>query len=106
VAFAEVRQTFEALSLTFDYALVSLDLAFVLLELGRTAEVCSVAEKMLAIFEAQGVHREALAAVRIFSEAAKREAATVELTQRVARFLRRSQLDPELRFETAGDASG
>jgi transcriptional regulator with XRE-family HTH domain len=98
-AFAEVRRTFAALNLTFDYALVSLDLALVLLELGRTTEVRSVAEETLAIFEAQGVHTAALAAVRIFCEAAKRETATGELTRQVARFLQRARLDPELRFE-------
>jgi len=44
------------------------------------------------------VHREALAALRLFCEAAQQEAATVELVRRVERFLRRAQLDPELRF--------
>jgi len=97
-AFRQVRRTFHEHELPYDYALVSLDLALVLLELGRTAEVAEVADEMVWIFEAQGVHREALAALRLFCEAAEREAATVELVRRVERFLRRAQLDPELRF--------
>jgi transcriptional regulator with XRE-family HTH domain len=98
-AYCEVRRTFHDRNLAYDYALVSLDLALVLLEQGRTAEVATIASEMLAIFEAQEVHREALAAVRVFCAAAEREAATVQLTRRVARFLRRVELDPELRFE-------
>jgi tetratricopeptide (TPR) repeat protein len=97
--FAEVRAEFEERGLTYDYALVSFDLSLVLLEEGRTAEVRQVAEEMLRIFDAQEVHREALAALHVFCEAARREAATVELTRRVERYLRRARLDPGLRFE-------
>jgi hypothetical protein len=88
--------------LPYDYALMSLDLSLALLEEGRTAEVREIAEEMLWIFKAQEVHREALAALRLFCEAAKHEAATVELARRVERFLRRAQLDPGLRFEGVG----
>jgi hypothetical protein len=54
---------------------------------------------MLVIFQRLKIDREAMMAIQIFCEAAKREAATIELTQRVARFLRRAQGDPDLRFE-------
>ena len=81
---------------------MSLDLSFVLLEQGRTAEVAKVAEEMLWIFKAQEVPPAALAALQVFREAARQEAATVELTRRIERFLRRAQLDPELRFEGVG----
>jgi tetratricopeptide (TPR) repeat protein/transcriptional regulator with XRE-family HTH domain len=101
-AFREVRRVFLEHPLPYDYALVSLDLSLVLLEEGRTAEVREIAEEMLWIFKAQEVHREALAALRLFCEAAKQETATVALARRVERFLRRAQLDPELRFEGVG----
>ncbi len=101
-AFQHARSTFLNLDLAYNYALVSLDLSLVLLEQGHTAEVATVAEEMLAIFKAQEVHREALAALHVFCEAARREAATVELTRRVERYLRRARLDPELRFEEEG----
>ena len=100
--FRAVRRAFEAHPLPFDYALVSLDLSLVLLQENRTAEVRTIAEEMLWIFEAQQVEVEALAALRVFCEAAQQEAATVELARRVERFLRRAQLDPELKFETDG----
>ncbi|MDP9119963.1 MAG: hypothetical protein M3O15_01105 [Acidobacteriota bacterium] len=101
-AFNQVRRSFREHRLAYDYALVSLNLSLLLLEQKRTAEVAAVAAEMLWIFKAQAVHREALAALRVFCEAAKRQAASVELARRIGRYLRRSQLDPELRFEDNG----
>jgi tetratricopeptide (TPR) repeat protein len=101
-AFTQVQSEFRTRELPVDYALVSLDLALVLLKLGRLAEVQTTAEEMLSIFKAQGVDREAFAALQVFCEAASREAVTVELIHRVAYFLQRIQLDPELRFEEEG----
>lgn len=98
-AFEQSRRTFQARELAYDYALVCLDLSLLLLSAGRTGEVKEIGEEMLWIFKAQGIHREALAALRVFCEAANREAATLELTRRIIRFLRRAQHDPELRFE-------
>jgi tetratricopeptide (TPR) repeat protein len=101
--FEQARRKFAAFEppLDFDDALVSLDLGLLLLEQGRTSEVKILAEQMRLPFTRQGVHREALAALKIFCDAAKRETATVELTRRVIRFLHRSQEDPELKFEEA-----
>jgi tetratricopeptide (TPR) repeat protein len=98
-AFRQVMRDFEAHKLAFDYALVSLDLSVVLLAEGQTAEVRRLAEEMVWIFTAQGIHPEAYAALRIFCEAAKHELASIELTQRVIRFLHRARLDPKLQFE-------
>jgi tetratricopeptide (TPR) repeat protein len=105
--FEQARRKFASHNppLPFDYALVSLDLGLLLLEHGRTSEARTLAEQMAWIFKSQGVHREALAALRIFCEAAKRETATVELARDVIRFLHRSQHDPELKFENAEDGS-
>jgi hypothetical protein len=102
-AFGEVRRDLREREIAYSYALVSLDLSLVLLDLGRSAEVAVIAEEMLWIFKAQGVHREALAALRLFCEAAKREAATVELARKVEHYLRRAELDPELAFEEGID---
>jgi hypothetical protein len=49
---------------------------------------------MLAVFASQGVEREALAAVRLFHDAATRDAATVELARQVAEALRRAGWEP------------
>ena len=100
--FEQVRRAFDKSELRYDYALVSMELSLVLLEQGETARVRALAEEMLAIFQQQKVHVEALKALRIFCEAAKREAATAELARRVVRYLYRAQGDPDLRFEEAG----
>jgi transcriptional regulator with XRE-family HTH domain/tetratricopeptide (TPR) repeat protein len=98
LAFEQVRRTFKVRELAFDYALVSLELAVLLLEKGSTVEVHSIAQEMLWIFKAQGVHREALVALRLFCDAATQDAATIDLTHRVIKYLYRAQHDPELRF--------
>jgi len=102
-AFEQARRKFAALEppLVLDYSLMCLHLALLLLAQDRTSEVRTLAVQMEKIFTHQGVHREALAAVQIFCEAAKREAATVELTRRVIRFLHRAEHDPSLKFEEA-----
>ena len=98
-AFQQVRKEFTARELAYDGALVSLELALLLLEQGRAAEVHNLASEMLWIFRAQGVHREALAALQLFCDAVRREEATAELARRVVLYLYRAQHDPELRFE-------
>jgi hypothetical protein len=57
---------------------------------GRAADVQRLAEEMLPIFQAQDVNREALAAFRLFQEAARRQELTVEQARAVAEWLRRS----------------
>jgi tetratricopeptide (TPR) repeat protein len=105
-AFEQARSKFASFKpkLAFDYAQVSLDLALLLLEQGRTSEAGTLAGQMKWIFTSQGVHREALAALGVFCEAARRETATVALAHRVIRFLYRSQHDPELKFDETEEA--
>lgn len=103
-ALEQVQREFRTRKLAYDYALVSLELAVLLLEHGHTSEVRSIAQSMLWIFEVQGVHREALAALRLFHEAATREEVTAELTRRLIRYFYRAQHDPELRFLSGEEA--
>ncbi|HET9229442.1 MAG TPA: hypothetical protein VFR31_22370, partial [Thermoanaerobaculia bacterium] len=100
-AFEKARRSFASSQppLVLDYALVSLELALLLLDQNRLPQVSTLADQMAWTFTHQGMQPEALAAIRIFCEAAGREAATVELARRVIRFLDRSQHDPELKFE-------
>jgi tetratricopeptide (TPR) repeat protein len=79
----QVRRKFADLDMPYDAALASLDLALLWLKTSRTAEVKELAVEMEAIFRAKKIHREALAALVLFWEAAKRETATVELVRRV-----------------------
>ena len=79
----QVRREFMARAIPFDAALASLELALLYLQEGRTADVADLALGMTEIFKSQGIAREALASLSLFSEAAQRESATVELVRRV-----------------------
>jgi tetratricopeptide (TPR) repeat protein len=98
-ALEEVRLYFNKNRIAYDASLVSLELAVLYLEDGRTAETRALSEEMFWIFKAQGVHQEALAALRLFSEAAAKEEATAELARRLAGYLTKARCRPELRFE-------
>jgi tetratricopeptide (TPR) repeat protein len=98
-SFEQVRSTFARPELSYDHALVTMELSTVLLKQAENARVRALADEMLRIFQSQNVYREALVALQIFCEAARRDAATVELAQRVSRYLLRAQDNPELKFE-------
>ncbi len=91
VSLEQVRQDFTTRGLPYDAALASLELALLYLEEGRTAEVRNLARAMGWIFKAQGIAREALAALTLFLDAAQQETATVELTRRVVTDLERTR---------------
>jgi tetratricopeptide (TPR) repeat protein len=86
-----IRQTFLADGNPFDAALAALDLSISYLEEGKTAEVRRLAEEMVTVFHEHEVTREALAALLLFQEAARRETATVELARDVAESLIRAR---------------
>ena len=79
----QVQREFTAHGLPYDAALSSLDLALLLLEQGRMAEVRALALGMAWIFTSKRIHREGLAAVALFCEAAKQEAVNVDFTRSV-----------------------
>lgn len=99
LALSDAQREFLGQDIAYDAALVSLELATLLLQEGRTAEVRQLACEMIPIFHAQDVHREALAALAVFQAAAALDSATVELARDVADFLVQARHDPELRFE-------
>lgn len=78
-----VQDAFAAEELPYDAALAGLDLSVLWLEAGRTAVVRELAEAMAWIFVSKKIHREALASLAVFCEAAKQEAATVALARQV-----------------------
>jgi tetratricopeptide (TPR) repeat protein len=88
-----------ALAIAFDAAQACLDLAQLYLRQRRPAEVKRLAGQIVAVFRAQRVHREALAAVIVFHEAAEGERATAELAEKLSDYLRRAQHAPGLSFE-------
>ena len=75
--------------LPIDAALAGLDLALYWLERGDTAAVKKLAVPLERIFTVQGIRREALSALRLFCEAARRERATLELANKAKAELER-----------------
>ncbi|HBL27798.1 MAG TPA: hypothetical protein DD490_13250, partial [Acidobacteria bacterium] len=99
-AFRAVRRIFRTEEMPYDFALVSLEEAVLLLRLGETERVQRmVLEDMAWVFRAAGVHREARAALELFRLAVEREKATQELARRVFNYLLRAEKNPDLRFE-------
>ncbi|HEY4562651.1 MAG TPA: hypothetical protein VIJ36_06710, partial [Thermoanaerobaculia bacterium] len=88
----QVRRHFTARGLAYDAALASLELAVLYLEEERTVEVRDLACSMGWIFQAQGIAREALAALSLFLDAAQRETATVDLARHIAAELERMKV--------------
>lgn len=95
---AKARRAFAFRGMGYDVALALLEEAVLLLDQGRRAEVKVLAGELAKVFEAKGVHREALGALRLFKEAAEQEAATAELARRVLGYLFRARYDRGFRF--------
>jgi len=100
--FLAARDGFLAEGVPYDTALVSLELALLYAEQGRTAELKRLAAEMVPIFTSRHIHREALAALTFLRQAVEAEEASLEVLVRVADFLRKSEHDPGLRFESLG----
>lgn len=83
-ALKQTRAGFIDAEIGYDVALVSLDLAALYLESGRTGEVKRLASEMLPQFAARQIHREGLLALSLFEHAARKEQATLGLVERVA----------------------
>jgi tetratricopeptide (TPR) repeat protein len=96
----EVRRAFGLRGMSYDVALALLEEAVLLLEEGLSVEVKALAGELAQVFKHKGVHREALATLRLFHEAAEHEEATAGLAWRVLRFLFRARYDQGLRFES------
>ncbi len=87
-AIDQVRTDFTAKDRFYDAALAGLDLAVLYLRDNRTASTRDLAREMTTVFANLDIKRETLAAVRLFLDAAEREAATVEMARRAAAAIR------------------
>ena len=96
--FEEARSGFIAGGIGFDAAIVSVELALIHLRTGDLEAVKALAEGIVQVMQAQDVHREVMAALLLFPEAARREALTVQLAEDLASYLKRARENPELRF--------
>jgi tetratricopeptide (TPR) repeat protein len=98
-ALEQVRRYFNVNRIAYDTALASLELAVLYLEERRTAEVERLSREMYWIFKAQGVPQEALAALRLFCEAATKQDATADSARQLIKYLTKARCNPDLRFE-------
>ncbi len=89
-AFEEVRNQLAAHRNSLARAIVSLELAILNLEEGRLNEVRRLAAEMSWVLAAAGIERETLVSLRLFLDAARKEAATVEQARAALRLLGRS----------------
>jgi transcriptional regulator with XRE-family HTH domain len=94
-----VRGEFVSREIWYDAALVTLELAEIFLGQGQTAMVKTLAVHLKPIFQAQGVHPEAMAALTLFVKAAEKEKATAEMARGVVTYLRKARHQPGLRFQ-------
>lgn len=89
-SFAEARTIFQYHGYAVEAALVSLDLGLAFAAQGRAAEVRELAAATFALLEVQGVHRDALAALAQFQQAAAKESLDAEVVRRIAQRLTRA----------------
>jgi tetratricopeptide (TPR) repeat protein len=94
----QARREFAARGMEYDVALALLEESVLLLGNGQESEVKHLTRELAVLFDTKGVHREALAALRLFQEAVEQEQATADLARRVLRYLFRARHDPDLRF--------
>lgn len=97
--FSEVHRGFLEREMSYDAALVSLDLARLYADQGRQRELGDLAAEMVAAFQAHGIHREALAALSIFQRAAAAEAVTQGMIRELAAYLETQRDNPAPRSE-------
>jgi tetratricopeptide (TPR) repeat protein len=90
-AFTQARRYFLERGISFDVALVSLELAVLYLEQGRTPEVKDLVRELAPVFKAQDVAREAVATLLLFQEAVEEETITVDLARRFLQDFRRAR---------------
>ena len=102
--FLAARDGFLAEGIPYDTALVSLELATLYAERGRSADLKRLSGEMLPVFSSLQIHREALAALSFLKQAIETEQAGLGLITAVSDFLRRAQHQPNLCFEAPDEA--
>jgi tetratricopeptide (TPR) repeat protein len=85
------RSGFQEQDAAYELALVSLELAGLYAEQGRTAKMKQLAEEMVPIFSSRQIHREALAALALWCQSVNTETAGAELAAQVATAIKRGR---------------
>jgi tetratricopeptide (TPR) repeat protein len=97
-AYREARDAFVEMGIAYEAALVSLDLAGIFAQQGRSGEVRCLALEMMAFFESHQLHVHAMAAMMFFFDAARMERAGQDLVNQVSTFLRQARNAPDMEF--------
>ena len=96
------RGVLAAKGIALDTALVSLELALLYLQQGRSDSVKDIARHLAPLFRAQALPRETLAALALFRRAAEAEEVTPELPTHLLEYLRQTRHRPGLVFSGDG----
>jgi hypothetical protein len=98
--YEDVKRSFEALSMTSEAALVSLDMAELLILRGDYSTVEEICRAAMRSFESAGISytARALTALALIREAAQSRTATPLLVKHVREYMRRLPQDAELLF--------
>jgi tetratricopeptide (TPR) repeat protein len=99
-ALRRVRGEFAARPMSFDTALVSLELAVLYAEQGQMQDLKTLARHLVPILRARNVAPEVLAALTLFRQSAEREEVTAKFANDVLVYLRKARHEPGLRFES------
>lgn len=83
------RKGFIEVGIGYDVAMVSLELALLLLDRGETARVKQIAQEAFQVFSSQAVHREAFSSLKLFRDAAVAETLTAATVQKLKAHLRK-----------------
>jgi tetratricopeptide (TPR) repeat protein len=90
----QVCRDFRRCPLPCDFALAGLDLALLYRQAGRWPGVQQLAAEMVEIFQREGIHRKAVAALILFQNAAANEAVTHDLVYRLQDYLKQCRRSP------------
>jgi tetratricopeptide (TPR) repeat protein len=105
-ALLEVRTGLIAERVSYDVALVSLDLAALYARQGRAAEAHRMAAEMLPIFPSRESHREVIAALVGFQRAAETGQLTRSMMDEVSASLEKARVSSSLRFHGLEELRG
>ncbi|HEX3131611.1 MAG TPA: hypothetical protein VH394_30015 [Thermoanaerobaculia bacterium] len=97
-AFQEVRAGFAEVGITYDIALVSLELAEIWLIQGRTPEIQAVLDDTVTAFRARDIRREAIATLLMLRESVERQIVTTALLREAADTLEQLCNEPPQRI--------
>ena len=98
----EVKQGYADLGRGYEAAITGLDLAAVLLHLGKTADARHETYEAVGMFLALGIEREAYMAALFVRQIFELRREDPGLIQRIADYLRRAQLDPDTPYSPSG----